>query len=80
MSKRPGFSVWAERRIPPAEKVARDLELLNALGETKTWEYAEHMGCSEKVAKERLRKLYEAGLADREKRRGEIGWTYKAKP
>ena len=55
---RPGFTVWHERRILPEEKVARDLALLAALGQAKTWEYAEHMGCSEQTAKNRLRRLY----------------------
>jgi predicted transcriptional regulator len=76
---RPGFTVWNERRIPPAEKEARDLDLLRALGKCKTWEYAEHMGVKEATAKNRLRRLYEAGLADRHRERGQIGWTYTAK-
>ena len=76
---RPGFTVWNERRIPPAEKVARDLEMLVALGQCKTWEYAEHMGVGEATAKNRLRALYEAGLADRHRERGQHGWTYTAK-
>jgi predicted transcriptional regulator len=77
--KRPGFTVWNERRIPPREKVERDLGMLRALGQTKSWEFAEHMGCSEQTAKNRLRALYEAGLADRHRKRHEIGWTYEAK-
>ena len=76
---RPGFTVWHERRILPEEKVARDLALLAALGQAKTWEYAEHMGCSEQTAKNRLRRLYEAGLADRHRERGQHGWTYTTK-
>jgi hypothetical protein len=68
----------AEMRIPKAERLARDREMLDALGQTKTWEYAGYAGVSEKVAKDRLRRLFELGMADREKRRGEIGWTYKA--
>jgi len=73
---RPGFTVWNERRIPPDEKEARDLEMLRALGQTKTWEYAEHMGIEVQTAKNRLRRLYEAGHAHRYKERGQIGWTY----
>lgn len=72
-------------RISKADRIARDLELLAALGRTQTWEFAEHMGCSEQTAKNRLRRLYEAGLADRHKERGRnrlgtMGWTYRAKP
>jgi hypothetical protein len=66
----------AELRIPLADRVARDAELLRALGQTKTWEYAKFAGVSEKVAKERLRRLYEHGEAQRFKERGSIGWTY----
>jgi hypothetical protein len=65
-----------EARIPLADRVARDDELLRALGQTKTWEYAEVAGVSEKVAKERLRRLFEQGRAERFKERGQIGWTY----
>lgn len=66
----------AEMRIPKADRLARDAELLRALGQTKTWEYAEFAGVSEKVAKERLRRLFEHGDAQRFKERGSIGWTY----
>jgi predicted transcriptional regulator len=76
---RPGFTVWDERRIPPAEKEARDLALLVKLGQVKTWEYAQHMKIGEATAKNRLRRLHEAGLADRHRERGQIGWTYEAK-
>jgi hypothetical protein len=76
---RPGFTVWRERRIPPAEKEARDLEMLRDLGQAKTWEYAERAGCSEQTAKNRLRRLFEAGHTHRYKERGQIGWTYTAK-
>ena len=76
---RPGFSVWDERRIPPADKAARDHKALAALGQAKSWEYAQSVGCSEQTAKNRLRRLYEAGLATRRRDRGEVGWTYEAK-
>jgi len=76
---RPGFSVWDERRIPPADKAARDRKALAALGQAKSWEYAQRVGCSEQTAKNRLRRLYEAGLATRRRDRGEVGWTYEAK-
>lgn len=69
----------AELKLTMDERIARDRELLAALGQTKTWEYAEIAGVSEKVAKERLRRLFERGLAERVKERGQIGWTYEAK-
>lgn len=71
--------ISAEKRLPMEQRVERDLELLAALGRTWSWEFAEHMGCSEQTAKNRLRRLFERGLADRHKERGRIGWTYTAK-
>jgi DeoR/GlpR family transcriptional regulator of sugar metabolism len=44
-----------------------------------TWEYAERAGVSEQTAKNRLRVLYEKGMATRHRERGAIGWTYEAK-
>jgi predicted transcriptional regulator len=70
----------AEKRLPMADRIARDLELLRALGgRTWTWEFAEHMGCSEATASWRLRRLFDRGLADRRHERGQRGWTYEAK-
>ncbi len=69
-----------ERWAPLNEqRRAQDLDMLRALGQTKSWEFAEHMGYSEQIGKNRLRALYEAGLADRCRERGQIGWTYEAK-
>jgi hypothetical protein len=69
------------RRWKPLNELrrAQDLDMLRALGQTKSWEFAEHMGYSEQIGKNRLRALYEAGLADRHRERGQIGWTYEAK-
>jgi DNA-directed RNA polymerase specialized sigma24 family protein len=68
----------AEMKLTTGEKLTRDLEMLAALGQTKSWEYAEHMGISEQTAKNRLRRLFERGMADRHRKRGEVGWTYQA--
>jgi hypothetical protein len=67
------------KRGTKAERIERDLELLAALGQTKTWEYAEIAGVSGQVGKDRLYRLYGLGLADRHKERGQHGWTYVAK-
>jgi|HubBroStandDraft_6_1064221.scaffolds.fasta_scaffold05284_3 hypothetical protein len=69
----------AEKRLPMEARIARDLEMLDALGRTWSWEFAEYAGVSEQTAKNRLRRLFEWGMADRHKERGRIGWTYKAK-
>lgn len=69
----------AEMKLTLDEKLARDREALRLMGAVRTWQYAERTGCSEKTAKERLRRLFERGLAERIKERGQIGWTYEAK-
>jgi predicted transcriptional regulator len=60
-------------------RIAEDLEALRLMGAVMTWQYAERVGCAEQTAKNRLRKLHEAGLADRHRERAQIGWTYEAK-
>jgi len=72
------LSEAAQRRggTQRAEGVERDVEMLNVLGQTKTWEFAEHMGISEQVAKKRLRRLYDEGLAERFRQRGDVALTY----
>jgi hypothetical protein len=69
------------RRWEPVNELrrAQDLDMLRALGKAQTWEFAQHMGYSEQVGKNRLRALHEAGLASRHRERGQIGWTYEAK-
>lgn len=71
--------IAVEQATPMSARIARDMELLAALGQTQTWEFAEHMGVSEQTAKNRLRRLFELGHAARHKERGRIGWTYEAK-
>jgi Fic family protein len=68
----------AEMKLTTDEKLTRDRDMLDALGETKSWEYAVHMGISEQTAKNRLRRLFERGMADRHRERGQVGWTYTA--
>lgn len=68
-----------EKRLPMAEKLARDRELLDALGQTRFWEFAQHMGVSEKVARSRLERLHRNGIADRHRERGSATWVYTAK-
>jgi len=66
----------AELGLTLDERIARDDEMLRALGQTKVWEFSEHMQVSEATAKNRLRRLYEAGLADRYRQQGAVAWTY----
>jgi hypothetical protein len=54
--------------------IVRDRELLEALGKTTSYEFASFEGCSRQSAKNRLRRLYERGLAVRYLERG--AWTY----
>ncbi len=75
MKRRPG-------RPRPGEierRIGEDCEALRLMGAVMTWEYADRVGCSEQIAKNRLRVLYEKGMATRKRERGQIGWTYKAK-
>jgi predicted transcriptional regulator len=65
-----------ETALPMAEKIERDAELLRALGQTKTFEFAEISGVAEATAKNRLRRLHEHGLATRFRERGSVAWTY----
>jgi hypothetical protein len=68
-----------ERRWGSADRTEQDVAMLDALGQTQTWEFAGHMGYSEATAKNRLRRLFERGLADRHKERGSVAWTYTSK-
>jgi len=68
----------AEKKLPLAEKLARDRELLDALGRTHFWEWATVAGVSEKVARSRLERLHKHGMADRHRERGSAAWTYTA--
>jgi hypothetical protein len=68
----------AEKRLPMAEKLARDRALLEALGRTHFWEWAKVAGVSEKVARSRLERLHKHGMADRHRERGSTAWTYTA--
>lgn len=68
-----------EMKLPLAEKLARDRELLDELGSIRFWEFAERMGVSEKVARSRLERLHKHGMADRHRERGSAAWVYTAK-
>jgi N6-adenosine-specific RNA methylase IME4 len=68
----------AEKRLPMAEKLARDRALLDTLGRTHFWEWATVADVSEKVARSRLERLHRHGMADRHRERGSTAWTYTA--
>ena len=71
--------IATEQAMPLADRIARDLEMVAALGKAQSWEFAEHMGITEQTAKNRLRRLFERGLVTRHRERGQIAWTYEAK-
>jgi hypothetical protein len=84
MNKGEQHSADTRRRIaetvkePLADRLARDREALRLIGPVHTWEFAERVGCSEKMAVYRLRRLYEAGLATRSPTRRPRGYKYEA--
>ena len=65
-------------KMTEAQRTAKDRDALRLMGPVKTWEFAERVGCSEKMAVYRLRRLYDAGLATRESDRRSRGYTYTA--
>jgi predicted ArsR family transcriptional regulator len=74
-------STQSSRQTTPA--VERDYELLKRMGSATSWEFAAALGTGNQPGKNRLRRLYEHGLADRERiKTGTTGrplWTYTAK-
>jgi hypothetical protein len=67
-----------KRRISEAMRrpLDEDLQVLGSVGQTTTWEFAERIGCSEQMARNRLNRLVAAGHAEKFMGRGSRSHTY----
>ncbi len=58
------------------QRIARDVEALRSMGQATRWEFAEKMGCSERMAHGRLKRLVDEGYATKFRQRGSSAYTY----